>query len=260
MSTATTAVDHGITITQDAEDDARQFLAVCLCGWKSPAVGSRPAAVCCGVAHADSTETCSCGKPIGHLYANADSPEWTCRVPLSAPPTALLSHPRRTTETIRPVRFGTPAMDRRTTRMHDNQNGSVGTIDALDPYPGEPPAGSDSDTMMDFLLARDAWFSRHEPERTACPPWCEQAGRENHGYDMHLDDMTVWSRFHETTVGDDSCWAVSREETVHDGRVLALGPVQISYHGDDLCVDVDGARALMGNVQSAIAKALEIDQ
>ncbi|HET6877732.1 MAG TPA: hypothetical protein VFH38_09410 [Jatrophihabitans sp.] len=95
-----------------------------------------------------------------------------------------------------------------------------------------------------------------EPERTPCPPWCDQDGRDAHGYDVWTEDPTVWTRFHQISMPDS--WCVSRREDVRGG-VSDLGPVEVSYHGDEDAMTVEQARQFATALQAAIERARQVD-
>jgi hypothetical protein len=121
---------------------------------------------------------------------------------------------------------------------------------------------TEADEMMALLRAETEAHAARMPAAPECPPWCELReqvgipGSLGHAwYDTWTSDPDVFTRFHEVSFGG---WTVSGEETVRDG-VVALGPVQIGYHGDDEPMTIQHARDLATDLRAAIIKAEEIE-
>jgi hypothetical protein len=119
-----------------------------------------------------------------------------------------------------------------------------------------------AEELMAMLKAEAEELKARMPAAPECPPWCELrdrieiTGSLGHAwYDSWTADPLVFSRFHEIGFGG---WAVSREETVRDG-VVALGPVRVSFHGDDEPMPIERARDLVAGLGAAIIKAEEIE-
>lgn len=166
-------------------------------------------------------------------------------------------------------------MTREPNTTADAQQATGPVTELLEPWQAAAVMGIDVDTLLRqhkcgngpraVRLGRKLLFVRsdaeekaaREPERTPCPAWCDQAGRALHGYDVWTEDPNVWSRFHSITMPGG--WCVSREETVRDG-VSELGPVEVSYHGDEDAMTVEQARERAAALQAAIERAQEISE